>query len=129
MTHGLCCIGPVVRLSPTLLVVSDATFLPTIYHRYVDKSQHYITGSFGKIESVFNMQKHKQHAHHRKIVAGPVCSLFRAVTVGADLPKYSFTNIKRMEPLIDARIQCWISKLSDEFAKTGKKFDFAPWAV
>lgn len=84
MTHGLCRIGPVVRLSPTLLVVSDATLLPTIYHRYVDKSQHYITGSFGKIESVFNMQKHKQHAHHRKIVAGPVCSLFRAVTVGTD---------------------------------------------
>ena len=45
------------------------------------------------------------------------------------LPKYSFTNIKGMEPLIDARIQAWISKLSDEFAKTGQKFDFAPWAV
>ena len=81
MTHDLCCIGPVVRVSPTMLVVSDATLLPTIYNRYVDKSRHYITGSFGKMESVFNMQKHKEHAHHRKIVAGPVCWLFPAVTV------------------------------------------------
>ena len=76
------CIGPVVRLSPTELVVSDATLLPTIYHRYVDKSQHYITGSFGKMESVFNMQRHKEHAFHRKIVAGPVCWLFLAVIIG-----------------------------------------------
>ena len=34
-----------------------------------------------------------------------------------------------MEPLIDARVQAWVDKLSDEFAKTGKQFDFAPWAV
>ena len=72
MMHGLRSIGPVVRVSPTLLVVSDATFLPIIYNRYADKSNHYITGSFGKMESVFNMQKHKQHAYHRKIIAGPV---------------------------------------------------------
>ena len=84
MTYSLCCIGPVVRISPTQLVVSDATLLPTIYNRYADKSQNYITGAFGKIESVFNMQKHKQHAHHRKIVAGPVCYPLPAVTVGTD---------------------------------------------
>lgn len=77
-------IGPVVRVSPTQLVVSDATFLPTIYHRYVDKSNNYITGSFGKIESVHTMQKHKQHADSRKVVAGPVCHLFPAVIVKTD---------------------------------------------
>ncbi len=84
MTHDLRCIGPVIRISPTLLVVSDATFLPTIYNRYVDKSKHYITGSFGGMESVFNMHKHKEHAHHRKIVAGPVCSLLPVVIVNTD---------------------------------------------
>ena len=84
MTHSLRCIGPVVRVSPTLLVVSDATFLPIIYNRYVDKSQHYVTGSFGEVESVFSMQKHKQHAHHRKIVAGPVCYLLPTVIVKTD---------------------------------------------
>ena len=84
MTHDLFYIGPVVRVSPTMLVVSDATLLPTIYNRYVDKSRHYLTGGLGPMESVFNMQKHKQHAHHRKIVAGPVCCPFPAVIVLAD---------------------------------------------
>lgn len=105
--------GPVVRVTPTLLVVSDATKLPVIYHRYADKTKHYITGSFGKTESVFNMQDHKQHATFRKMIAGP----------------YSFTNVRKMEPLIDARIKQWNAKLNEKFAKTGEKFDFAPWAV
>jgi len=64
--------GPVVRITPTLLVVNDTSKLPTIYSRYADKSKHYLTGSFGKTESVFNMQDQKQHAHFRKIIAGPV---------------------------------------------------------
>jgi cytochrome P450 len=96
-----------------MLLVSDATKLPDIYHRYATKSQHYITGSFGKTESLFNMQDHKTHAHFRKIAAGP----------------YSFTNIKKMEPLVDANIAAWISKVDQRFGRTGEEFDFAPWAV
>ncbi len=34
-----------------------------------------------------------------------------------------------MEPLIDARMDGWIRRMSELFAKTGQKFDFAPWAV
>lgn len=34
-----------------------------------------------------------------------------------------------MEPLIDVRIKEWVDKISEKFAKTGDKFDFAPWAV
>lgn len=34
-----------------------------------------------------------------------------------------------MEPLVDARVHTWMSKLDDAFAGTGKQFDFAPWAV
>lgn len=63
--------GPVIRITPTMLLVSDATKLPDIYSRHADKSKHYITGSFGKTESLFNMQDSKQHAHFRKIAAGP----------------------------------------------------------
>lgn len=59
------------RITPTMLLVSDATKLPDIYGRHADKSKHYITGSFGKTESLFNMQDSKQHAHFRKIAAGP----------------------------------------------------------
>jgi hypothetical protein len=42
---------------------------------------------------------------------------------------YSFSNIKKMEPLIDARINDWITTLNTRFADTGKPLDFAPWAV
>jgi len=55
-----------------MLLVNDATRLPDMYHRQANKSKHYITGSFGKSESVFNMQDWKQHAYHRKMIAGPV---------------------------------------------------------
>lgn len=39
------------------------------------------------------------------------------------------TNVKKMEPLIDDRINHWISRIDDLFAKTHQKMDFAPWAV
>ena len=105
--------GPVIRVTPTMLLISDATKLPLIYHRTADKSLHYITGSTGPTESIFNMQDHKTHARYRKIAAAP----------------YSFSNIKRMEPLIDAQISLWISRLDELFASTGKPFDFCPWAA
>lgn len=96
-----------------MLLVSDATKLPEIYHRNANKSQHYITGSFGKSESLFNMQDHKQHSYFRKIAAG----------------NYSFSNIKKMEPLIDARMKEWVTKIDSLFAQKGERFDFSPWAV
>ncbi|KAJ5833888.1 hypothetical protein N7474_002199 [Penicillium riverlandense] len=105
--------GPVIRITPTLLVVSDYTKLPEVYHRNADKTAHYITGSFGETESLFNMRSHKTHAVFRKHIAGP----------------YSFSNIKKMEPMVDARIQQWSNKLDENFAQSGKAFDFAWWAV
>jgi hypothetical protein len=65
-------LGPVIRITPTLLLVSDATRLPEMYHRQANKSLHYITGSFGAVESVFNMLDWRQHAHYRKLIAAPV---------------------------------------------------------
>ncbi|KAJ0386979.1 hypothetical protein COL922a_003130 [Colletotrichum nupharicola] len=94
-------------------VGDDATKLPEIYHRNANKSQHYITGSFGKTESLFNMQDHTVHARYRKIAAAP----------------YAFSNIKKMEPLLDHHIDRWIEKLDNNFASPGKRLDFAPWAV
>lgn len=96
-----------------MVLVSDATQLPKIYNRYANKSKHYITGSFGKDESLFNMQDSNMHARYRKIAA----------------PLYSFTNIKKMEPLIDGNIKTWMDRLHRDFASTNKPFDFAPWAV
>ncbi|OJJ58310.1 hypothetical protein ASPSYDRAFT_32364 [Aspergillus sydowii CBS 593.65] len=105
--------GPVVRVTPTLLLVSDPAKLPEIYHRNADKTGHYITGSFGETESLFNMRSHKIHAAYRKHAAGP----------------YSFSSVKRMEPLIDVRIKHWISKLDEKYVRTGEGFDFSWWAV
>ncbi|ROT39950.1 flavonoid 3',5'-hydroxylase [Sodiomyces alkalinus F11] len=105
--------GPIIRITPTMLLVSDATKLPVIYSRNANKSKHYITGSFGKDESLFNMQDSAIHARFRKIAAAP----------------YSFSNVKKMEPLIDEQIENWIYKLDEKFAGTGEKLDFAPWAV
>jgi cytochrome P450 len=105
--------GPVLRITPTLLLVSDSKKLPEIYHRQANKSDHYVSGAFGKNESVFNMKEHKTHARFRKLIAGP----------------YSFTNIKKMEPLIDNRMQEWVDKLQQTFAKTGEPFDLCAWAV
>ena len=96
-----------------MLLVSDATKLPEVYARNTNKSKFYVTGSFGETEHVFNMQDHRVHAHYRKIVAGP----------------YAFSNIKRMESLVDTRMRAWSLKIDERFASTGQKFDFAPWAV
>lgn len=66
------------RVTPTLLLVSDPAKLPEIYHRNADKTGHYITGSFGETESLFNMRSHKTHAAYRKHAAGPVRQLTNA---------------------------------------------------
>ena len=55
-----------------MLLISDSTRLPDIYHRQADKSKHYISGSLGSMETIFNMQSWQQHAHYRKLIAGPV---------------------------------------------------------
>ncbi|XHG07079.1 hypothetical protein AWENTII_010240 [Aspergillus wentii] len=105
--------GPVVRITPTLLLVSDSKKLPEIYHRNADKTSHYITGSFGETESLFNMRSHKTHATFRKHIAGP----------------YSFSNMKKTEPMIDAQIKGWLSKIDEKFAQSSTPFDFAWWTV
>lgn len=56
-------------------------------------------------------------------------SLFQETDKTDDGRKDSFSNVKKMEPLIDARITDWIAKLNERFAETGKQMDFAPWAV
>ncbi|KXX82964.1 Pisatin demethylase [Madurella mycetomatis] len=106
--HGVSAI----RITPTMILINDATKIPLIYHRFADKTQHYITGSIGPVENIFNMQDHHTHARYRKFAASP----------------YSFTNVKKMEPLIDERIEYWLSRVDTLFASTKAPFDFSPWA-
>lgn len=59
------------------------------------------------------MREHRVHAHFRKIAAGP----------------YSFSNLKKMEPLVDENMRKWIAKIDDRFAKTHDEFRFDAWAM
>ncbi|KAJ6439271.1 hypothetical protein O9K51_07156 [Purpureocillium lavendulum] len=103
---------PVVRITPTLLLVQEAKYIPAIYNRRANKSSFYITGSWGKVESLFNIREAAAHARARKIIAVP----------------YSFGNIQKMEPLVDEQVQNWIDKIDMSFAATNKEFNFVPWA-
>jgi hypothetical protein len=67
----------VVRITPTLLLVSDSTKLPQIYHRTANKTNHYVTGCFGETEILINMQQHKVHAAFRKLLAAPVSEILQ----------------------------------------------------
>jgi hypothetical protein len=96
-----------------MLLVSDSKKLPEIYHRNADKSNFYVTGSFGETEAILNIKSHRAHAKFRKLVAGP----------------YSFSNVSKLEYLIDARLEHWINTLDQRFCQPGKPLDFAPWAV
>lgn len=106
-------LGPVLRISPTLLLVSDAKQLPVIYHRRANKTAHYVTGAFGETESLFNMRDHFAHAQSRRIASTP----------------YSFSNIKKMEPLVDGMMRKWISKLDCQFASTYEELLFSAWTT
>jgi cytochrome P450 len=57
------------------------------------------------------MKKHKFHQRFRKVAAGP----------------YSFSNIKKMEPMIDDRMVEWADAMRDRFVKTGEAFDLCDW--
>lgn len=74
-------------------------------------------GVFGKDESVFNILDAESHKKYRKLIARP----------------YSFSNIKKIEPSIDAIISKWTTQLETRFTTTQPghriEFDFAPWAV
>lgn len=104
-------VGPVVRISPTYVMVNDATALPQIYHRQVQKSPQYITGNFGATENIVDTRDWRAHSTLRKAVGGP----------------YSFSNVKRLEPLISDCISYWFSQLDSRFSQTRQQFDLALW--
>ncbi|KAF2753440.1 flavonoid 3',5'-hydroxylase [Pseudovirgaria hyperparasitica] len=105
--------GPVVRMSPSLLLIRDATMLPEVYHRYANRSPFYLKNMLGKGESILTTRDWRQHAQLRRVAGGA----------------YAFSNIKKMEPIFDANISRWTKKMHTDFAVTGREFDFAPWAA
>lgn len=62
---------------------------------------------------MMNMQDYKTHNYHRKLVAAP----------------FSTGNIRKMEPVIDKRVEHWLSTINERFVKEGSDFDLAPWVT
>ena len=96
-----------------MLLVSDSKRLPEMYNRNADKSDYYITPSFGPVENILMTMDHKQHGRLRKLIAG----------------HYSFSNIKKLEYLVDARAAHWLGRIDEKYRKSGEAFNFTPWAV
>jgi hypothetical protein len=62
----------VIRISPTLLDVSEAHLLPLIYHRDADKTPHDAPMVADAPESLFTLSDHKAHARARRMIGRPV---------------------------------------------------------
>lgn len=105
--------GSVLRVTPNMLLVSDSRKLPDMYHRTANKSDYYVTPGFGRIENVITTQGHKEHAAIRKVMAGP----------------YSFSSIKKMESIVDARLRQWLERLEDVFVISKKPVPITDWTV
>jgi len=71
-TNEVVYIGPVIRVAPNLLVFNDPMLLPTVYHRYADKTDFYSPGILGRVTPPFQTKDHKEHALKRKRVAPSV---------------------------------------------------------
>lgn len=104
-------LAPVLRISPTTLLVKSAFALPLIYHRTQFKSRFYGGGDF-PAQSVVGLRSHQAHASRRKLVG----------------PPYSYSKIIKAEPLVNKTISAWLMKLTT-FAEIRKPVNMASWTT
>ncbi|KAL4932001.1 putative P450 monooxygenase [Aspergillus undulatus] len=104
--------GPIVRVTPTMVLFSESSIIPTIYHRRSTKGRWFISEFFQKPGTPL-IRDPFQHAAHRRLVAST----------------YAMSNIQRMEPLVTSHIEQWIAKLDTDFAAKEKPVDFSKWTA
>ncbi|KAI1496961.1 cytochrome P450 monooxygenase [Biscogniauxia marginata] len=104
--------GPVVRVAPNVLSISDPRLLPAVYHRRVDKTDVYTPGVLGDTAPPFQTLPWREHARKRKRVAG----------------SFALSNLVKLEGQVDERVVEWTTAISRRFADTGAKMDFAAWS-
>ncbi|KAF7908835.1 hypothetical protein BELL_0434g00040 [Botrytis elliptica] len=104
--------APVIRISPTTLLVKSALALPIIYHRNAVKSRFYSNGGF-PAEPVISIRDHQAHAYRRRLIG----------------PPYSYSKIIKAEPLVDKIVSAWLTKLNELFVETRKPVNMASWAT
>ncbi|KAL3462800.1 putative P450 monooxygenase [Aspergillus heterothallicus] len=62
--------GPVIRVSPTMLLLAEADALPAVYHRRDIKGRYYLPGVF-KTPNGIVMRHPGEQSAHRRLVAAP----------------------------------------------------------
>ena len=65
-------LGPVVRVSPNLLSISDPRLLPEIYHRHSEKTAFYTPGMAGEEHPLLQIQGHSEHTAKLKVLSPTV---------------------------------------------------------
>jgi hypothetical protein len=110
--------GPLVRIGPRSLLVSDSEATKAIYSPSsgFDKTDFYWVQSpmvEGKIvpDTLFNLQNENQHARLKRVLSSA----------------YSANNLKAMESLVDEISDQLIDVLNQRFARTGKALDLGEW--
>ncbi|CAG8953710.1 hypothetical protein HYFRA_00006599 [Hymenoscyphus fraxineus] len=103
--------GPVIRVAPNLLVFNDPMLLPTVYHRYADKTDFYSPGVLGRVTPPFQTKDHKEHAMKRKRVA----------------PSFQMTNLKKLEVEVDDSINQLTSIFEEKYAEKDIQIDLSDW--
>ncbi|KAL5413193.1 hypothetical protein PMIN04_009534 [Paraphaeosphaeria minitans] len=104
--------GPVVRVAPNLLAVSDARLLPQIYHRRAEKTDIFTQAILGDLAPPLEVRDWLEHSTRRKRVAS---TFFQ-------------TNVRKLESDIDRCVLEWTAALDRRFAHTGDRLDFANWS-
>ncbi|KAK2734038.1 hypothetical protein FQN57_001873 [Myotisia sp. PD_48] len=103
--------GPVIRITPTMLLVADSKAMPTIYHRRNTKSRFYLQNYLARSTSLL-IREPEAHAAHRRLISAP----------------YALSNIQRTEPLLDNHVLHWVSVIDERFARQEMPLDFSNWS-
>ncbi|KAF7183359.1 hypothetical protein CNMCM7691_003558 [Aspergillus felis] len=110
--------GPVVRLGPSVVSVSDPDAIPAIYpiREGLPKSDFYrvqrpYTRNDGEVAAIFNTQDEDLHRRLRK----PVAYL------------YSMTNVVSLEPFVDQALRVLFQQLDRRYATSKGVCDLGNW--
>lgn len=103
--------GPIVRITPTMLLVADSMAIPAVFHRRDTKARFYIQGYVGESNSIL-IRDPAAHAAHRRLIGAP----------------YALSNIQKMEPLLNKHILRWVNQMDKIYAQHQKPLDFSHWS-
>ncbi|KAM6538141.1 hypothetical protein FALCPG4_000026 [Fusarium falciforme] len=104
--------GPVVRIGPNEVLISDPSATKTIYGHSSNfrKTKFYIPFGTKDSDDLFTDPNVARHAHHRREIASA----------------YSMTSLVELEPMVDKRVETMCDQFQS-LAGQGKPLDIAKW--